>query len=265
MKRLNPAVKFVCLMVLTFVLAFRHQPILNFAFFALCIVGILSSGTDVKKLLILLSPILLAAVGMFFTGYRFSAGEGMPVNSNDMILTGSHVWNGLIHASRVLAFAGGGCLYCLTTDRVLMIRSFQRQFHLPQIFAYGLLAAWGVFPHMMQEYRRTRAAFRARGKNPFPVSPAFLKPLLVKSVRWSEALAVAMESKGFDGHEARSDFEPVRVRWFDGLFCAVCAALCVVDAGGVLRKRRNPAFSRLREGGVVFLGGVWMRPPKPSP
>ncbi len=228
MKRLNPAVKFVCLMVLTFVLAFRHQPILNFAFFALCIVGILSSGTDVKKLLILLSPILLAAAGMFFTGYRFSAGEGMPVNSNDMILTGSHVWNGLIHASRVLAFAGGGYLYCLTTDRVLMIRSFQRQFHLPQIFAYGLLAAWGVFPHMMQEYRRTRAAFRARGKNPFPVSPAFLKPLLVKSVRWSEALAVAMESKGFDGHEARSDFEPVRVRWFDGLFCAVCAALCVV-------------------------------------
>ena len=188
----------------------------------------LSSGTDVKKLLILLSPILLAAVGMFFTGYRFSAGEGMPVNSADMILTGSHVWNGLIHASRVLAFAGGGCLYCLTTDRVLMIRSFQRQFHLPQIFAYGLLAAWGVFPHMMQEYRRTRAAFRARGKNPFPVSPAFLKPLLVKSVRWSEALAVAMESKGFDGHEARSDFEPVRVRWFDGLFCAVCAALCAV-------------------------------------
>lgn len=228
MKRLNPAVKFVCLMVLTFVLAFRHQPILNFAFFALCIVGILSSGTDVKKLLILLSPILLAAVGMFFTGYRFSAGEGMPVSSDDMILTGSHVWNGLIHASRVLAFAGGGCLYCLTTDRVLMIRSFQRQFHLPQIFAYGLLAAWGVFPHMMQEYRRTRAAFRARGKNPFPVSPAFLKPLLVKSVRWSEALAVAMESKGFDGHEARSDFEPVRVRWFDGLFCAVCAALCAV-------------------------------------
>ena len=228
MKRLNPAVKFLCLLVITFVLAFRHQPIINFGFFALCVIGILSAGTSPKRLLILLSPILLAALGMFFTGYRFSAGGGMPVNSGSMLLTSSHVWNGLIHASRVLAFAGGGYLFCLTTDRVEMIRSFQRQFHLPQIFAYGLLAAWGVFPHMMQEYRRTRAAFRARGKNPFPVSPAFLKPLLVKSVRWSEALAVAMESKGFDGHETRTSFEPPRVHWFDGLFCALCLALCVV-------------------------------------
>ena len=175
MKRLNPAVKFVCLMVLTFVLAFRHQPILNFAFFALCIVGILSSGTDVKKLLILLSPILLAAVGMFFTGYRFSAGEGMPVNSGDMILTGSHVWNGLIHASRVLAFAGGGCLYCLTTDRVLMIRSFQRQFHLPQIFAYGLLAAWGVFPPHDAGVPPHPGGLPRPGQEPVPRVPGLFK------------------------------------------------------------------------------------------
>ena len=225
MKRLNPAVKFVCLMVLTFVLAFRHQPILNFAFFALCIVGILSSGIDVKKLLILLSPILLAAVGMFFTGYRFSAGEGMPVNSADMILTGSHVWNGLIHASRVLAFAGGGCLYCLTTDRVLMIRSFQRQFHLPQIFAYGLLAAWGILPNMMEEYKRTRAAFAARGIRVFPVSPALLKPLLVKSVRWSEELSIAMESRGFDGRVPRTCSQPLRLRPVDVLFPILSCAL----------------------------------------
>lgn len=228
MNKLNPAVKFVCLLVLTFVLAFRHQPVINLLFFTVCIIGVLTSGTSLKKLLILLAPILLAALGMFFTGYYFSAGSGMPVNSSTVVLANSHIWNGLIHASRVLAFAGGGYLFCLTTDRVLMIRSFQQQFHLPQIFAYGLLAAWGVFPHMMQEYRRTRAAFRARGKNPFPISPAFLKPLLVKSVRWSEELAVAMESKGFDGHSARTTFEPVRVRWFDWLFCGVCLVLCLV-------------------------------------
>lgn len=228
MNKLNPAVKFICLLALTFVLAFRHQPIANLLFFALCIVGILTSGTSLRKLLILLAPIFLAAIGMFFTGYHFSIGSGMPVNGEALMLTDSHIWNGLIHASRVLSFAGGGYLFCLTTDRVLMIRSFQQQFHLPQIFAYGLLAAWGIFPHMMQEYRRTRAAFRARGKNPFPCSPAFLKPLLVKSVRWSEDLAVAMESKGFDGHSVRTTFEPVRIQGCDWAFCGICLLLCLI-------------------------------------
>lgn len=67
------------------------------------------------------------------------------------------------------------------------------------MFAYGLLAAWGILPNMMEEYKRTRAAFAARGIRVFPVSPALLKPLLVKSVRWSEELSIAMESRGFDG------------------------------------------------------------------
>ena len=108
MNKLNPAVKFVCLLVLTFVLAFRHQPVINLLFFTVCIIGVLTSGTSLKKLLILLAPILLAALGMFFTGYYFSVGSGMPVNSSTVVLANSHIWNGLIHASRVLAFAGGG-------------------------------------------------------------------------------------------------------------------------------------------------------------
>ena len=228
MKRLNPAIKLICLAALTFALAFRHQPIINLIFFAGCVVSILISGTSVKKFFILLSPVLLAAIGMFFTGYYFTAGSGMPVNTNLLVVANSHLWNGLTHASRVLAFAGGGYLFCLTTDRVQMIRSFQQQFHVPAIFAYGLLAAWGIFPQMMQEYRRTRAAFRARGKNPFPVLPAFLKPLLVKSVRWSEALAVAMESKGFDGHSSRSTYEPVKINWYDWVFAAVSLGLCLI-------------------------------------
>jgi energy-coupling factor transporter transmembrane protein EcfT len=103
-----------------------------------------------------------------------------------------------------------------------MIRSFQKQFHMPQLFAYGLLAAWGIFPEMLQEYRRTKAAFRARGIRVFAVSPALLKPLLVKSIRWSEQLSVAMESKGFSGHQSRTEYDPVRVHPLDLLGVVVC-------------------------------------------
>ena len=230
MRTLNPAVKFIALLAVTLILAAKHDPILNFAVFLLSIAAILSARVKPRTLALLLLPILLAAAGMFFTGYRFHAGGDMPVRAEILDIGSSALWNGLTQASRVLAYAGAGYLFALTTDRLLMVRSFQRQFHLPQVFAYGLLAAWGVFPQMALEYRRTRAAFRARGIRVFPVSPALLKPLLVKSVRWSEALSMAMESKGFSGQSRRTDFDPVRVRPRDWLFLLLTAGVTAAAA-----------------------------------
>ena len=230
MRTLNPAVKFIALLAVTLILAAKHDPILNFAVFLLSIAAILSARVKPRTLALLLLPILLAAAGMFFTGYRFHAGGDMPVRAEILDIGSSALWNGLTQASRVLAYAGAGYLFALTTDRLLMVRSFQRQFHLPQVFAYGLLAAWGVFPQMALEYRRTRAAFRARGIRVFPVSPALLKPLLVKSVRWSEALSMAMESKGFSGQSRRTDFDPVRVRPRDWLFLLLTVGVTAAAA-----------------------------------
>lgn len=152
----------------------------------------------------------------------------MPVAAADFIVSDSKVWNGIAQASRVLAYAGVGFLFTLTTDRILMVKSFEKQFRLPQVWAYGLLAAWGIFPQAVQEYKRTRAAFRARGISVLPVSPALLKPLLVKSVRWSEELAIAMESKGFSGEEERTEYLEVRVRLRDWIFLAGCVALTIL-------------------------------------
>ena len=105
------------------------------------------------------------------------------------------------------------------------VRSLQQQLRLPPVFAYGLLAAWGILPNMMEEYKRTRAAFAARGIRVFPVSPALLKPLLVKSVRWSEELSIAMESRGFDGRAPRTCSQPLRLRPVDVLFPILSCAL----------------------------------------
>jgi energy-coupling factor transporter transmembrane protein EcfT len=222
MRKWNPACKFISLLIVTFVLAWWHDPILNLVVFAVCMCLILLSKVSVRGLLIGFLPIVLFAIGMFFTGYRFSASGDMPINADTMVFYSSNFWNGMTLASRVLAYAAVGYLFALTTDRVYMIRSFQKQFHMPQLFAYGLLAAWGIFPEMLQEYRRTKAAFRARGIRVFAVSPALLKPLLVKSIRWSEQLSVAMESKGFSGHQSRTEYDPVRVHPLDLLGVVVC-------------------------------------------
>ncbi len=227
MRSIDPACKFIGLLAMTPALARHHDPALNLTAFALSLILILAARVKLKSLLLMLAPALFFAAGMFFTGFRFSAGNGLPVSEKTLALADSAFRNGMAQASRVLAYAGIGYLFALTTDRILLVRSFQKRFHLPQVFAYGLLAAWGILPHMIQEYKRTRAAFFARGIRTFPVSPALLTPLLVKSVRWSEALSAAMESKGFSGNERRTDFRPVRLKKQDLIFLGICLPLSV--------------------------------------
>lgn len=223
MRARNPACKFISLLALTFVVAAAHDPILNGAVFLLSLVLLLVSRVQLKTILLLMLPLLLAATGMFFTGYRFSAaGSTMPVRAESLHIGSNALWNALTLSSRVLAYGFLGLLFALTTDRARMVKSFRRQFHLPQMFAYGLLAAWGLFPQMVREFKRTRLAFRARGILISPLSPRLLSAMLIKSVRWSEALSVAMESKGFSGSAVRSEFEPVHVRAADIVMLILC-------------------------------------------
>lgn len=246
MRTLNPSFKLIGLIVMTFVIAFVHNPVLNLLIFALSVVLILQAIISVHGRLstyfVPMIPILILAIGMFFTGYRFTTTGSSVVNLHAMHLqhimhTGASneeigkIWNGLTFSSRVLVYSGIGLLFALATDRIRMIRSFQQQLHVPQVFAYGLLAAWGLLPKMVTEYRKTKLAFRARGVRVSPVSPALLTTLIVKSTRWSEELSIAMEARGFSPKGQRSCFEPEPVRKRDILFLILsCAVFPVVAA-----------------------------------
>jgi energy-coupling factor transporter transmembrane protein EcfT len=106
-----------------------------------------------------------------------------------------------------------------------LMRSLEQQCKLPVKFAYGLLAAWGILPTIQHEYRRTKAAFYARGLYPQAFSPALLIPLFIKAVRWSEALAIAMESKGFGEQPRRTRYYEMKVSVKDVFFVIACCAL----------------------------------------
>lgn len=205
-----------------------HNPVLNLGTFFICMFLILQSRILLSKLCFLLLPILIIAAGMFFTGYHFHVQSGAPVNADSLWITGSAFWNGMTFSSRVLAYAGLGLLFVLTTDKILLIHSFQQQLRISPMFAYGLLAAWNIFPNIAEEYCKTRAAFRARGLHPFAVSPALLKPMLVKAVLWSEALSVAMESKGFNGHKPRTEYRQLKLTIADILFPVVTTGTMLV-------------------------------------
>lgn len=218
MRKINPACKMLGILLPVLILAAVHDPVLNMIVFLVCVILMLASRVPARKLFMLMLPILLVALGMFFTGFYFRRQSHSPVNPDIFKLTDSAFWNGAVMSSRVLVYAGLGFLFVLTTDKIQLVLSLQQQFRLPPVFTYGLLAAWNIFPNMVREYRKTRAAFLARGLRPWPTSPALLKPMLVKAVYWSEALSVAMESKGFNGKSKRTEFYELRLSTLDILF-----------------------------------------------
>lgn len=228
MKSINPACKCIGLLAVTFYLALVHRTLLNLTVFAICLLLLAFSGINRKHFCQAMIPVLLMAAGTFFTGYRFQSGAGMPVSDKSFLLADNDIYNGLVLSSRVLVFAGLGLLLVLTTDKIQMIQSMNQQLKLPPVFAYGLIAAWGIVPSMFREYRQTRAAFQARGIRVFYVSPKLLKPLLVKSARWAEAISVAMESKGFDGSAPRTVYRPVPLRRKDIIFPLVSCGIVAV-------------------------------------
>ena len=45
--------------------------------------------------------------------------------------------------------------------------------------------------------------------------------MLVNGIRWSESVAMAMESKGFCGDAPRTSYSVPKVRWYDWVLAAV--------------------------------------------
>jgi len=177
-----------------------------------------------------LFPVFIVAAGMFMTGFLFSMDSGMTITSSmgKAIVYPASVISGLQVATRILAFAGLGMIFSFTTNMQEFIYSLEQQLHLPSRFAYGILAAFHLGPMMPYEYQKTSHAFLARGQNFFPLSPKVLVPFIIKSVRWSESLAVAMESKGFDQDGSRTCLYVMRVRWFDYAFIVISVGLTVL-------------------------------------
>ena len=225
MRSINPSWKFFAILLPTIMLALFYRPFLNLSVFAVCIFLICISRAHVKTLFIVLIPVTISAIGMFIMGYYYPS--EIAQIQHHQFLSSPGIYNGLQLASRVLAFAGLGLLFVLTTDKMDFIKSLEQQCKLPAKFAYGILAAWGILPNMRQEYSKTRVAFYARGITPLPFSPKLLIPLLVKSVRWSESLAAAMESKGFGETPQRTCYHVLKVRARDVVFFLLCCTLMI--------------------------------------
>lgn len=242
MERFNPFVKCLAILSCGLILSFGSSVLLNLLVLAVCLTLLLfASRARAVTMAKIALPALLAAASIFFTGLFFTSGrppspagvpESQSLNFEVMSYSMASVYNAAQLSTRILAYAGLGVLFALTTDGELFVQSLMHQCRLSPKYAYGVLAAFHLMPAIESELRRVRLAYRVRGIRVSPFSPGPVFTALVNVVHWSENVAMAMESKGFDGEGPRSCYTVTSVRWFDWGFLA---AWVVLPVAGCLR------------------------------
>lgn len=235
MERCNPFVKCLAILSCGLILAFGSSVLLNLLVLAVCLALLLfGSRARLSVMGKLALPALLAAASIFFTGLFFTNGRSsappaawgnQSLNFEVMSYSMASVYNAAQLSTRILAYAGLGVLFALTTDGERFVQSLMHQCRLPPQYAYGVLAAFHLMPAIGAEYRRVRLAYRVRGLPASPLAPGPVFTALVNVVHWSENVAMAMESKGFDGGGPRSCYIMTPVRWFDWGFLAAAVLL----------------------------------------
>ncbi len=138
---------------------------------------------------------------------------------------------GLAIGLRVVVIGLTTLLVVGPSDPTRMADSLVQQWHVPDRFAYGTLAALRVAPFMAGDWAIIAAARRLRGIGPRGVTGRVrdfgdrLLVMLVSAIRRAERLALAMDARGFDGGIERTHFRELRTTWRDWLTIAFGVAV----------------------------------------
>jgi len=230
LEKINPSVKVITTLLCVILLSFQYLVSLNLTVFCLSLVLLLGfSRAKPGAIFRILIPACVVSFGLFVTGLYYAKGGSLTSAELENLAAvpyavraamSTNLYAALQLATRLLAYAGFGILFSLSTDGEAFIASLMHQCRLPVKFAYGILAAIHLMPTLVREFRQVRLAFRVRG---LPVRWYSLPPIftmLVNSIRWSETVAMAMESKGFCSDAPRTYAFVPKVHWYDWAYGA---------------------------------------------
>lgn len=235
----NPSAKMITILIAIIILSFQFKIIVTMSVFISCLIlMIFFSNAKIKSIAKILFPALFAAFGMFMMGLYYSKNNSITnvniseISSVSEALTSTisnNLITGLQLGTRILAYAGLGTLFTLTTDKEDFISSLMHQCHLTPKFAYGILAAVHMIPNLGREYKNASFALRTRGLKVglFSLKPTFA--MLVNSIYWSENIAKAMESKGFSDNEKRTYYLNPKVKKSDIIFSIISLLLLIIS------------------------------------
>ncbi|MFJ7933904.1 energy-coupling factor transporter transmembrane component T family protein [Sporosarcina sp. NPDC096371] len=239
---MNPALKFLIVVISMLTLAWFFNPWTPFLFFiGILTVQVVLSSVKWKLWLLLMIPFSITAIGYLWTTVLFAADTGGTIiwTWNSIEVTDEQLSRALSLALRVIAFSAISLLFVLTTQPVTFIMSLMQQFRLSPKLAYSILVGYQFLPVIKEEFIQIRHAHRLRGVGMekwwwqrLLGMRRMLIPLLAAAVRKAERSAFAMEARGFTGQPRTAFFKPVPVRLHDwvlvALFMTILTASCLL-------------------------------------
>ena len=222
LEKINPFIKVVTILVCGILMALTSSWKLNLAVLIAALLALLLlSNCKLSSLVKTFVPVILLAGAVFVSGMSYGKSAAQSASIYDVASMDS----ALLLSTRILAYVGMGMMFALSTDQKEFIMSLMHQAHIKPKFAYGVLAAVNLIPTLRREWDEVNLAYRARKKRTglLPIGPLF--NTLVNGIRWSENVAMAMESKGFDGDRSRTFAITTRVRAGDICFAVLCIGL----------------------------------------
>ncbi|MGO4994653.1 energy-coupling factor transporter transmembrane component T family protein [Jeotgalibaca porci] len=232
--RINPFIKLVTVLVTSLLLMFSPDWRLN-TFISVIVLLLLftSKRVQLRQALKIILPALFLSCSFFITGWQFSHTGGadlsLSVQSTRYVLEDAAFLNGLQLGTRIFSFAVLGLLTALTIYPNELIASMVQQGKLSNSLSYGVLASVYLIPSMSKNYSQAKLAFQVRQikLKKFDYRP--LVGLLIRSIRWSDALAMAMHAKGFS--EERTHYIQTKVKGSDVVFLI---SLPLITLGGLV-------------------------------
>ncbi|WEV70957.1 energy-coupling factor transporter transmembrane component T [Lactobacillus sp. ESL0785] len=200
---MNPSFKFILALIISLEISFRISLTTNFLIIALALIYLLIKHIKLANLFALLFIPLIAAVTIFATLYWFTQTPNL-----------RNAW-GL--SSRIYVYVLTISCVTIDTSAEELARSFEQNFHLPSKFAYGVLAALNIVPHMKQAVKQIRTAGMMRGTYLSFWSPVLYFKAILVALNSADNLAQGMESHGYQEDTPRSTIAVVPIKTSDWL------------------------------------------------
>lgn len=210
----NPALKLILTILVSISFMFSFSFKLNIILVLISFLWLIISRVSIKKLLKINIFLLFFASIFYLSVISFAKQNG------DYSTIASY--NAKVIATKTLVFAYLGMLFSLTTKNLDLLYSLKNQLKVPDVFVYGIFAAFNLFSDIKNQVNKNLVSFNIRGDKVSRYSYRTIVPLLIKTIYYSDSIALAMESKGFKNNLTRSVYYETKLQKKDIMFVVIC-------------------------------------------
>lgn len=234
MYRVNPACKLLVCISSFLVLLFTHR--LDFALYQ-CVVymGLLfgTSGYSFKRMLLFTLPFIAVFVSSSMTMILFGKGDTLWWSWGLLRITEESFYRGIHIGFKSLSCAASGLLFALTTKPTLLFYALMQRLRVPPKYAYSFMASFRLLPMIWEEIQIRKQALAVRGVKTGSGLRGWIQrlhhyavPMLARSIRRAQRIAVAMEAKRFSMKQrARTYYYPTSLSQWDVRLIILLSAL----------------------------------------